>query len=295
MPNYRKDPKITITDGSSFSLKHFDTKYTAGLSDVKEAEKDLLHDIEKNSKRQEMLYAEGKRSILIVLQAMDAAGKDSTIKHVMRGLNPQGVDVTSFKKPSLAELAHDFLWRTTVALPQRGMIGIFNRSYYEEVLICKVHPEFIVGQHIPEIESVKDIDDKFWEKRYESIKNFEKHLIRNGTIVLKFFLHVSKDEQRRRMLERITDPEKNWKFSAADLPERERWDDYMKAYEDLITATATEKAPWFVIPADNKWFMQMAVGDILHDTLKSLDLSFPSLDEKIKATFAEAKTKLEAE
>ena len=292
MPNFRKDPKITVTDGSSFSLKDFDTTYTAGMPDEAQAKTDLLHDIEKNAKRQERLYAESKRSILIIFQAIDAAGKDSTIKHVMTGQNPSGISVTNFKKPSNLELAHDFLWRTTIALPSRGMMGIFNRSYYEEVLVCKVHPELILGQKLPNINFVKDIDDDFWEKRYESITDFEKHLHRNGTIILKFFLHVSKEEQKKRLLERINDPEKKWKFKSADLLERDRWKDYMLAYEQMITATATEKAPWFIIPADNKWFMQLAVGDIIHDTLKSLDPIFPVFDKTKSAEFAAAKKKL---
>lgn len=292
MPNFRKDPKITVSSGNGFRLVDFDTNYTSIYTDIEAAKEDLKKDIEKNSKYQEKQYAEGRHAILVIFQAMDGAGKDSTIKHVMTGLNPQSVHVTSFKKPSLAELAHDFLWRTTLHLPERGHISIFNRSYYEEVLVCKVHPEFVLGQKIADVKTLKDIDDKFWAKRYESIRDHEKHLHRNGTTILKFFLHVSKEEQKKRFLERINDPEKNWKYNSADIAEREHWDTYMAAYEQAIKETATEHAPWHIIPADSKWFMQMAVGDILHDVFKSLDLQFPVLSEKESAGLAEAKEQL---
>jgi PPK2 family polyphosphate:nucleotide phosphotransferase len=279
MASFRKDPKITVSSGDGFRLKNFDPGYTDDYSNIEESKEDLKKDIEKNSKYQEQLYAQGRHAVLIIFQAMDGAGKDSTIKHVMTGLNPQSVHVTSFKKPSLAELAHDFLWRTTLHLPERGHISIFNRSYYEEVLVCKVHPEFVLGQKIADIETVKDVDKDFWKKRYESIREHEKHLHRSGTTVVKFFLHVSKQEQKKRFLERLNDPEKNWKYNSADIAEREHWDKYMAAYEHAIKETATKHAPWYVIPADNKWFMQMAVGDILHDIFKSLDLQFPVLSE----------------
>lgn len=292
MPNFRDDSKITVSCGDGFKLVDFDTCYTSSYTDIEAAKEDLKKDIEKNSRYQEKQYAEGRHAILIIFQAMDGAGKDSTIKHVMTGLNPQSVHVTSFKKPSLTELAHDFLWRTSLHLPERGHISIFNRSYYEEVLVCKVHPEFILGQKIADIKTLKDIDEKFWEKRYESIREHEKHLHRNGTTVVKFFLHVSKEEQKKRFLERINDPEKNWKYNSADIAEREHWDKYMDAYEQSIKETATEHAPWHIIPADNKWFMQMAVGDILHDVFKSLDLQFPVLSEKESAGLAEAKDQL---
>jgi PPK2 family polyphosphate:nucleotide phosphotransferase len=292
MPNFRKDSKITVSSGDGFKLSDFDPAYTDNYTNIEESKEDLKKDIEKNGKYQEKQYADGRHAILIIFQAMDAAGKDSTIKHVMTGLNPQSVHVTSFKKPSLEELAHDFLWRTSLHLPERGHISIFNRSYYEEVLVCKVHPEFVLGQKIADIKTVKDIDDKFWEKRYESIREHEKHLHRNGTTVVKFFLHVSKDEQKNRFLERINDPEKNWKYNSADIAEREHWDEYMAAYEQVIKETATEHAPWYIIPADNKWFMQMAVGDILHDVFKSLDLQFPVLSEKESAGLAAAKEQL---
>lgn len=292
MSNFRKDPKITVPDGQGFRLADFDPSYTDNYSNIEEAKDDLKKDIEKNSKYQEKLYAEARQSVLVIFQAMDGAGKDSTIKHVMTGLNPQSVHVTSFKKPSLAELAHDFLWRTTLHLPERGHISIFNRSYYEEVLVCKVHPEYVLGQKIAGIKTLEDINEKFWSKRYDSIREHEKHLHRNGTTVIKFFLHVSKDEQKKRFLERINDPEKNWKYNSADISERALWDDYMSAYEDAIKETATEHAPWHIIPADNKWFMQMAVGDILHDVFKSLDLQFPVLSAKESAELAGAKEQL---
>jgi PPK2 family polyphosphate:nucleotide phosphotransferase len=290
--NFLKDTKIAVTSGKDFRLKDFDPGYTAGFKDIEAAKEYLRKDIERNRKYQEMLYAEGTYSLLIIFQAMDAAGKDSTIEHVMTGINPQGIDVTSFKSPSENERAHDFLWRTVTELPHRGHIRIFNRSYYEEVLVCKVHPELILTQKIPEIRSVKDIDKKFWERRYESICDHEKHLYRNGTIILKFFLNVSKEEQRKRFIERIDNPEKNWKFSTNDVKERAFWDEYMSAYEEAIAETATEKAPWYIIPADNKWFMQMAVGDIIHDTLKSLGLEYPEVAGEEKKRLLEAKEKL---
>jgi PPK2 family polyphosphate:nucleotide phosphotransferase len=215
---------------------------------------------------------------------MDGAGKDSTIKHVLKGINPQGCNVTSFKRPSDQELSHDFLWRTNMALPERGMIGIFNRSYYEEVLVVKVHPEIVLGQSLPEATNLKQIDEKFWQKRYKSIADMEQHLSDNGYVIMKFFLNVSKEEQKDRFLDRINSPEKQWKFQYADMKERDYWDTYMEAYEKAIKETATEQAPWYVIPADNKWFMRTAVCDIILDTLKKLDLKFPvpSAEEQSK-------------
>lgn len=244
---------------------------------------------------QDILFAMGKFSLLIVFQAMDAAGKDGTIKHVMSGINPQGCIVTSFKQPSTEELAHDYLWRVNRHLPKRGMISIFNRSHYEEVLVTRVHPEYILGQNIPGIDSIDKIDKSFWKKRYESINNFEKHLSDNGTVILKFFLHVSKDEQKERFLKRIDEPEKNWKFSVTDVKERKHWDKYMEAYEDAITHTSKEHAPWYVIPADKKWFMRAAVGDIIVGTLESLNLSYPEISSKEKAELTEAKSLLNNE
>jgi PPK2 family polyphosphate:nucleotide phosphotransferase len=239
---------------------------------------------------QDLLYAQGRTSLLIVLQAMDAAGKDSVVKHVMSGVNPQGVTVTSFKSPSSFELDHDFLWRHVLALPRRGMIGIFNRSYYEEALVVRVHPEFLANERLPKDETSGNI----WKHRFEDINNFERYLSRNGTAVVKFFLHVSQKEQRKRFLARLQDPEKHWKFSSADLKERARWKEYMEAYEDVISNTSTEWAPWYVIPADHKWFTRAAVADILVQTMKDLKLSVPEVSEEKEKEFAEAARTLEA-
>jgi len=260
-----------------------------------EVKKRAAHILEKNlarlSEAQELLYADDRYSVLIVLQAMDAAGKDGTIKHVMSGVNPQGCQVFSFKKPSAEEIDHNFLWRYMKALPERGRIGIFNRSYYEDVLVVRVHPELLAAQRLP---SGKH-DKKFWQERYEDINNFERHLTRNGTIILKFFLNVSRDEQKRRFLERLDRPEKNWKFSAADLAERGFWDDYMEAYEDALSATSTEWAPWYIVPADRKWVTRSVVGDIITNAIAALDLHYPVAAVDQRALLEEAKKKLEAE
>ena len=239
---------------------------------------------------QSLLYADDRYAVLIVLQAMDAAGKDGTIKHDMSGVNPQGCQVFSFKKPSAEDLDHNFLWRYMKSLPERGRIGIFNRSYYEDVLVVKVHPE-LLGRQLPR----EKVGKKFWEERYEDINAFEQHLVRNGTVILKFFLNVSKDEQKRRFLERLERPEKNWKFSAADLAERGHWDDYMKAYEDAMSATSTEWAPWYVIPADYKWIARTVVADVITTTLQGLDLEYPVVTPEQKNLLAEARKKLDAE
>ncbi|HNL52289.1 MAG TPA: polyphosphate kinase 2 family protein [Actinomycetota bacterium] len=240
---------------------------------------------------QELLYADGRHSVLIVFQAMDAAGKDGTIGHVMSGVNPQGCSVSSFKVPSAEEFSHTYLWRYSKALPARGMIGIFNRSYYEEVLVVKVHPAILDKADLPPEDVHKDI----WKHRYEDINNFEQHLSRNGTTILKFFLNVSKEEQKKRFLERLDTPEKNWKFSSGDIVERGYWDDYMAAFEDAINATSTPWAPWYVIPADHKWAMRAAVSDIITTTIKDLPLEYPKLPEDEVARLAEAKAKLLAE
>lgn len=263
-----------IKTGRKFRLDDVSPSETLGFDIDKDEVKDLLASgVKRLRDLQEKLYADGKRSILIVLQAMDAAGKDSTIEHVMSGVNPQGCEVTSFKAPSSEELKHDFLWRTTVALPPRGHIGIFNRSYYEEVLVARVHPEVLARQNLPPEVVTKDI----WQERFEDIRGFERHLVRNGTVILKFFLHLSKEEQRKRFLERIEDPDKHWKFSAGDIAERARWDEYMAAYDAMIRHTATKEAPWHVIPADNKWFSRLAVAATIVERLEQLDLSFPVL------------------
>ncbi|MEO8514212.1 MAG: polyphosphate kinase 2 family protein [Ignavibacteria bacterium] len=287
--NFRKDENLLVKPGSKVNLKDFDTRYTADFKDKEDAAEMLNKDILRLSELQDMLYAMNKYSLLIVIQAMDAAGKDGTIKHVMTGVNPQGCNVTSFKQPSVEELEHDFLWRITKAMPKRGMIGIFNRSHYEEVLVTKVHPEYVVSQNIPGADSTAKIDKKFWNKRYEIINNFEKQAYENGTIILKFFLHVSKDEQKKRFLARINEPEKNWKFSTSDVKERLLWDKYMNAFEEALSNTSTDYAPWYIIPADRKWFMRAAVGDIIVGTLEKLDLAYPTINEKEKQELQEAK------
>ena len=251
-------------------------------------EKMLAEQVLTLSSLQNLLYASDQYSILLIFQAMDAAGKDSAIKNVMSGVNPQGCQVFSFKHPSAEELDHDFLWNATGKLPERGRIGIFNRSYYEDVLVVKVHPELLDGQPLPG----KHRGDAFWTDRYEDINTFERHLVRNGTVILKFFLHVSKDEQRQRFLDRIDRPEKNWKFSMADLHERRYWDDYQRAYEEALSATSTEWAPWYVVPADQKWITRAVVADILTTTLESLGLKFPSLSKQQLEDLAEARKQL---
>lgn len=278
-----------IKPGTKLRLKDFDTKYTAGFSDKEDAAEMLAKDIKRLAELQDMLYAMNKYSMLVVIQAMDAAGKDGTIKHVMTGVNPQGCNVTSFKQPSHEELSHDFLWRINRAMPKRGMIAIFNRSHYEEVLVTRVHPEYILGQNIPGIDSVDKVDKKFWAKRYEIINNFEKQAFENGTIIIKFFLHVSKEEQKKRFLARIDEPEKNWKFSTSDVKERQLWDKYMEAFEEAISNTSTEYAPWYVVPADRKWFMRAAVGDIIVGTLEKLGLEYPTITNEEKNELLKAK------
>jgi PPK2 family polyphosphate:nucleotide phosphotransferase len=239
---------------------------------------------------QDVLYAQDTYALLLIFQAMDAAGKDGIIKHIMSGVNPQGCQVYSFKTPSQEELDHDFLWRNMKALPERGRIGIFNRSYYEEVLIVRVHPEILDGQRLPKKEK-KDTD--LWKHRYEDINSVEQYLTRNGIVILKFFLNVSKKEQKKRFLERIDAPEKNWKFSFGDIKERERWNDYMDAYEDMLNATSTEWAPWYVIPADKKWFTRVAVADIVSNKLKSLNLRYPEISDTRRKELLEARKLLE--
>jgi PPK2 family polyphosphate:nucleotide phosphotransferase len=290
--NLRHDENLLVKEGSNLKLKDLDPKYTAIFKDKEDAGDMLQNDIQRMTELQDILYASAKYSLLIVFQAMDAAGKDSTIKHVMSGINPQGCIVTSFKQPSHEELAHDYLWRINKHLPRRGMISIFNRSHYEEVLVTRVHPQYILAQNIPGIDSFDKIDKKFWLDRYESINNFEKHLAESGTVILKFFLHVSKEEQKKRFLKRIDEPEKNWKFSSSDVKEREYWDKYMEAYEDAINHTSKQHAPWYVIPADKKWFMRAAVGDIIVGTLESLKLSYPKVSPEELAELDKAKALL---
>ncbi|MGA9650734.1 MULTISPECIES: polyphosphate kinase 2 family protein [Pedobacter] len=285
---------LIVQGDKKFSIKNTKTDYTGDYN--KEKAKDALvkSKIEINH-LQEKLYASGTHSLLIIFQAMDAAGKDSAIAHVMSGLNPQGCQVFSFKVPTSEEYEHDFLWRHYKALPERGRIGIHNRSHYENVLVCKVHPQYILSENIPGFSDVKKVNKDFWKQRYQSIRNFEEHLTANGTVILKFFLNVGRDEQKQRFLERIEDPTKNWKFSSGDIKERALWDDYMKAYEDAINETATSDSPWHIIPADKKWFARLAISEIIEDKLKSLNIKFPVLDETEQGKLLETKNVLLAE
>lgn len=285
---------LIVQGNKKFSLKNHKTDYTGGYN--KEKAKDALVNskIELNH-LQEKLYASGKHSVLIIFQAMDAAGKDSAIEHVMSGLNPQGCQVYTFKVPTSEEYEHDFLWRHYKALPERGRIGIHNRSHYENVLVCKVHPEYVLSENIPGLNDVKKINKSFWQQRYKSIRNFEEHLTANGTVILKFFLNVSRDEQKQRFLERIDDPTKNWKFSSGDIKERALWDKYMEAYQDAINETSTVESPWHIIPADKKWFARLAISEIIEDKLKNLDLKFPVLGEAEVAKLDETKSILLSE
>lgn len=277
---------------NKFSMGKADTEYRGGLK-KKEGKKILKQEKEILRELQEKLYADGSKSLLIILQAMDAAGKDSLIEHVFGGVNPQGCDVQSFKTPSSKEYEHDFLWRHYIALPAKGKIGIFNRSHYESVLVCKVHPAYNLNEKV--WDSVKDFDNEFWENRYESIRNFEKHLAENGTTIVKIFLNVSKEEQKKRFLARINEPEKNWKFSSGDLTERDLWKKYMAAYEEAINETSRSYAPWYVIPADDKWFARVAAIQIIIDALEKMDLKFPVLNDAEMDGLKAAKEKLENE
>lgn len=284
--------KFRVAGGTPVNLSDHPTNYTGDFRDKDEAVDGLKKNVKNLAKLQERLYAEGRRSLLIVFQAMDAAGKDSAIEHVMSGVNPQGCQVTSFKSPSTEELDHDFLWRCQKALPRRGMIGIFNRSHYEEVLVVKVHPQYLAAQKLPD---GPDTNPKFWDRRYEQIRNWESMLNANGTDVIKFFLHVSPEEQKKRFLDRIDQPEKNWKFSSGDAKERAYWKDYMSAYEEALSATSTVNSPWYIIPADRKWFTRIAVSTIIVEHMKAMDLKFPTVSDAEKADLAEAKTILESE
>ena len=264
-----------IKDGKHFRLKDYDPADTNGMEvDKSEGAEMLNKSVRHMADLQAKLYAQDRWALLLIFQAMDAAGKDGAISHVMSGVNPQGCQVFSFKAPSAEELDHDYLWRTSRCMPERGRIGIFNRSYYEEVLVVRVHPDILKKQQIPERLITKEI----WEQRYQDIHAFERYLSRNGVVVRKFFLNVSKKEQKQRFLDRLDEPEKNWKFSAADIHEREYWDDYMKAYEEMIQNTATEDSPWYVVPADHKWFTRLVVSAAIVDSLDGLDLAFPKVD-----------------
>ena len=269
-----------ITDGDRFRLKHVDPSDTLQFTseDKPRAKEALANGIEVLATLQDMLYAQDRWAVLVIFQAMDAAGKDGAIKHVMSGVNPQGVQVYSFKAPSNEDLDHDFLWRCMKSLPERGRIGIFNRSYYEETLVVRVHREFLEKQRLPSELVTKAI----WKERFQDIRDFERYLTRNGIAVCKFFLHVSRKEQKRRFLERIENPEKNWKFSANDAKEREFWNDYMEAYEDMIRHTASDAAPWYVVPADNKWFTRVVVAAALIETMDELNLKYPEISQQAR-------------
>ncbi|MDA8886873.1 polyphosphate kinase 2 family protein [Bacteroidia bacterium] len=290
---FLNDPKLQVIEGTDFKISEYSTYYTGEISSEDEAAKILKRANKRIFKEQQKLYASDNHSILIVFQAMDAAGKDSTVSSVFTGVNPAGFKVTSFKAPSKKELDHDFLWRCNAAVPARGMIGIFNRSHYEEVLVCKVHPEYVFGENIPRIDSVDDLTADFWAQRYTSIKNWENHLAMNGTVILKFFLNVGKEEQKARFLSRIEEEKKNWKFNYGDMKERALWPKYMNAYQEAIKNTASEQAPWYVIPADNKPIMRAMVANIVAEKLQSLNLNYPSVGEKEIGEMTKAKKILE--
>ena len=284
--------EFLIEENSKFKIKNYKTSYEGNIT-KEEGENLLTKEKQKLYSLQEKLYADGSQSLLVVLQAMDAAGKDSLIEHVFGGVNPQGCEVTSFKTPTSKEYNHDFMWRHYIALPEKGKIGIFNRSHYENVLVCKVHPQYNLSEKV--WKDVSDFDGNFWENRYESIQDFEKHLARNGIKIVKIFLHVSKEEQKKRFLDRINEENKNWKFSAADLKERALFSDYMKAYEEAINKTSKNHAPWYVIPADKKWFARLAALQIIINALEEMNLQYPELPKEEKEALDEAKKQLEAE
>jgi PPK2 family polyphosphate:nucleotide phosphotransferase len=287
--------KFKVGAGKGVNLKEWLTDDKDKPINKEQGESILAGDIKKLSEIQEKLYATNRYAVLIVIQAIDAAGKDSVVKHVMSGLNPQGVNVTPFKTPTHQELEHDYLWRHYIALPARGMFGIFNRSHYENVLVTRVHPEYILNENLPGIHVVQDIDKSFWEQRFKQINHFEKTLFDNGTVILKFFLHVSKKEQKKRFLERIEEPAKNWKFSVGDIKERGLWKDYRKAYEQMLENTSNPNAPWFIVPADDKWFTRYVIANIIVNELSKLDLSYPSLSDQQKKDLENAKKMLTGE
>ena len=283
--------KFRVRPGKKFRLEDHDPRDTDGFESKEDGLRRLERGCERMRELQDKLYAQDQWAVLLIFQAMDAAGKDGVIKHVMSGVNPQGCQVYSFKAPSSEELDHDFLWRTTRCLPERGRIGVFNRSYYEEVLVVRVHPELLARQKLPSTL----VTEKTWKERFQDIAAFERYLARNGTVIRKFFLNVSREEQRKRFLSRLEEPEKNWKFSAADVAERQHWDEYMKAYEDAIEATSSDHAPWYVIPADRKWFTRLAVADVIVEALEELDLHYPEVSEAQRKELEKARALLEAE
>jgi len=284
--------KFKVLPQQEVLLHKFDPNFHDGYKNKKEAEKQLMQDIELLSQLQYQLYAENKQALLIVFQAMDAAGKDGAIQHVFSGINPQGCAVHSFKQPSTNELEHDYFWRHYIRLPERGKICIFNRSHYENVLITKVHPEYLLAENLPGIHSIADVNKEFWEERYKQINYFERTIVENGTMIIKFFLHVSKEEQKKRFLKRIETREKNWKFSSADLNERSFWKEYQKAYETAISKTSSDYAPWYIIPADNKWFSHVAIGNVIVDTLKKMKIKMPEISDNEKEALKLAKQEL---
>jgi PPK2 family polyphosphate:nucleotide phosphotransferase len=283
---------ILVPPGEKISLKKdYDPGFTGGFKDKTGALERVARNVDRLSNLQERLYAQDTYSLLIIFQAMDAAGKDGAIKHVMSGVNPQGCHVTSFKVPSAEELDHDYLWRSAKALPARGMIGIFNRSYYEETLVVRVHPELLAKQKLPQ----RKVDDKFWARRFREINAFERYLVRNGTVVLKFFLNLSKEEQRKRFISRIDEPQKNWKFSTQDYQERKHWDEYQHAIESMLNHTSTKQSPWIVVPADNKWFTRLAISEVICEVLESLQLKYPKLSDQQLAELQEIRKSLDSE
>ncbi len=270
--------RFRVRPGARVNLRRWATRVPDAYKDEADAQRQLATQVARTSELQDVLYASDRHSLLLVFQAMDAAGKDGAIKHVMSGVNPQGCQVSSFKQPSTEELEHDFLWRTTLKLPERGRIGVFNRSYYEEVLVVRVHPEYLAAQRLPDEPAPGS--KEFWEQRMRSIRDYEAHLARNGTVVVKFFLHVSREQQRSRFLDRIDHPEKNWKFNLADVEERQHWDEYMHAYEQALAATSTRDSPWYVVPADDKENARLIMSAVVNRTLESLDLQYPKLDKR---------------
>ena len=282
--------RYRVETGKGFRLDQIQPADTWKLQSKEQAQQWLEEGVARLSELQARLYAQNQWAVLLIFQAMDTAGKDGTIKHVMSGVNPQGCQIYSFKAPSEEDLNHDFLWRTARCLPERGRIGIFNRSYYEEVLVVRVHPELLARQHLPD---AAPAGKKLWQERFESINAHESHLARNGVVVLKFFLHLSKAEQRRRLLSRLEEPDKNWKFSSADIRERAYWDDYAEAYEQAIRQTATEHAPWYVVPADHKWFTRLVVAEVVVQTLESLKLRYPEVEPAKQRELAKARRVLE--
>ena len=287
--------KLKVKPGEPIRLEEFSTKYKGKTLTKSKAASLLELGIRHLAEMQEKLYAQNQYSVLIILQAMDASGKDSAVKHIMSGFNPMGVKVYSFKAPTPQELDHHYLWRHNLALPGRGEIAIHNRSHYENVLITRIHPELILKENLPGIDSIDDITKKFWQTRFKQINRFEKNISQNGTIILKFFLHLSKAEQKKRLLERIDDPEKHWKFDIGDLRERGHWEDYSEAYEEAINATSTARAPWYVIPADDKWYTRLAIAGAIYQQFQELNIDYPSVTDELRANLEKGKALLKAE